>query len=73
MDESKQWIFKEEVHKFSKIVGAISELGGRSMTWKKLHMEDLQILDCTVQNLVALVAWRSRFEYAWCKGKCVSC
>jgi len=73
MDESKQWIFKEGMHKFSKNVGAISELGGRSMTWKKLHMEDPQILDSTVQNLVALVAWRSRFVHAWCEGNCVSC
>jgi hypothetical protein len=31
MDESKQRIFKEGMHKFSENVGAISELGGRRM------------------------------------------
>jgi len=36
-------------------------------------MEDPQILDGTVKNSAALVAWRSRFVHAWCKDKCVSC
>jgi hypothetical protein len=43
------------------------------MTLKKLHMENPQILGGTVQNLVALVTWRSRFVHVWCKGKCVWC
>jgi len=36
-------------------------------------MEDPHILDGTVQNLVALVAWRPRFVDAWCKIKCLTC
>jgi len=36
-------------------------------------MEDPHVLDDTVQNLVALVAWLSRFVHAWCKSISVSC
>lgn len=72
-DSPNSELFKAGVHKFSKKVGAISTRGGRSMTLKKLHMENPQILGGTVQNLVALVTWRSRFVHVWCKGKCVWC
>jgi hypothetical protein len=40
-------------------------LGTVRMTWFKFHSEDPLILDATVQNLLAQVAWRPGFVKPW--------
>jgi len=35
------------------------------MTWKRIHAEDPQALDTTVQNVVTVVIWCLGFVYPW--------
>jgi hypothetical protein len=59
------------VHKFSKNLGAISEiLDARRMTWSKFHPKDVQILGVTIQNLVTTVTLDLGFVHP-CVGKSI--